>query len=121
MPQQYALHVAPHGDCAVSVERARTDFDRTFAEINVGVAERQGFRDPQAGSIKKQNNGRKCGRADRASPSHLTDGCSGKQPGNLGLRLDIGKKPPTNIRFLFCFGDTRDLSSRKPISNESAD
>jgi len=34
----------------VSVERAGTDVDRAFAEINVGVAERQSFRYSQASS-----------------------------------------------------------------------
>jgi hypothetical protein len=121
MPQQYALHVPPHGDCAVSVKRARTDVDRAFAEINVGVAERQSFRDSQAGSIKKKKNGRKRGGVDRASPSHLALGCSGQQPRNLGLRINIGEEPSPNIRLLFWLGDAADLSPRKPIGQKSAD
>ena len=98
MAQQHALHVATDRNRAVAVYRARTDVDQTVAEISVGVVERQGFRDPQAGSIKKKNNGRKCGGADRASPAHLTDGRSGEQPGDLCLRIHIGKEPSASIR-----------------------
>jgi len=121
MPQQHALHVAADGDCAVSVERARTDVDRAFAEINVGVAERQSFRDSQASSIKKKKNRRKREGADGASPSHLAHGCSGQEPRNLGLRINIGEEPSPNIRLLFWLGDAADLSLRKPIGQKSAD
>jgi hypothetical protein len=71
--------------------------------------------------LKKGNDGRQRGGANRASPARLIAACSGQQPGNLGLRIDIGKEPSTDIRLLFWFRDALDLSPRKPIGKESPD
>jgi hypothetical protein len=75
--------------------------------------------DSQAGSIKKKDNARKRGGADRASSSHLTHRCSGEQPGNLGLRINIGEEPSPNIRLLFWLGDAAGLSARKQLSRSN--